>query len=367
MEFDCYQHYFLDDFDTEEDFYKSTAPSEEIWKKFELLPSPPMSPAWTPSGATMHLSSGDKLSWLSKILGQDEELEGQFIPKTDELLGNRSSIVIQDCMWSCFPVSSHMEKVNERLSTAQTHLPLTPHISVKTSKTQCTSPDVSLAGTLATDLVDPTAVLTFPANSCRKQVSSGSESRSDSSDDEEEIDVVTVESKQSRARLAGGRKPVTITVRADSCPKRFHVSIHRQQHNYAARSPDCDPEDEEESEDEPQSKRTCLESSHHLGSQSPSSSDSPQSSDTEHTDRRQNHNFQERKRRRALRSRFMALRDQIPGLVESTKTPKVTILDQAIKYLLKLHTREKQQIQEKKHLKARQQQLVRRLTNLKRS
>jgi len=377
MELDWFQHYFLDDFDTEEDFYKSTAPSEDIWKKFELLPTPPMSPTRTLSGAALHPSSGDKRSWLSKVLGQDEECEGQFIPDTEELFGNLSSIIIQDCMWSSFSASKQLEKVNGRLSAAaQTSVPPVAQISMRPSKAQCVSPGGPLA-TSATDCVDPAAVLTFPANSCRKPASSGSESRSDSSDDEEEIDVVTVESKQNRVRLVNVRKPVTITVRADPCPKRFHMSVHRQQHNYAARSPDSEPEpeeeeeEEEEYEEEPQSKRTCTASSQHLGSLScvshlSSPSETPQNSDTEDTDRRRNHNFLERKRRNDLRSRFLALRDQIPGL-ESAKTPKVAILTQATEYLTELHTREKRQLQERKRLKARQQQLLRRLSELKRS
>lgn len=200
-------------------------------------------------------------------------------------------------------------------------------------------------------------------------------------DDEEEIDVVTVESKQNRARLVNVRKPVTITVRADPCPKRFHMSVHRQQHNYAARSPDSElepdddeddeEEEEEDYEDEPQSKRACTASGQHSSSsgrvsQPTSPSETPQTSDAEDTDRRRNHNFLERKRRNDLRSRFLALRDQIPGL-ESAKTPKVAILTQATEYLMELHTREKRQLQEKKRLKSRQQQLLRRLSDLKRS
>uniref|UniRef100_A0A1A7YNZ3 V-myc myelocytomatosis viral oncogene homolog 1, lung carcinoma derived (Avian) a n=1 Tax=Iconisemion striatum TaxID=60296 RepID=A0A1A7YNZ3_9TELE len=292
MEFDCYQPYFFDALDMEEDFYKSTAPSEDIWKKFELLPTPPMSPH-----RTMQLSPGDKLSWLSMVLGQDEDWGAQFLSDAED----HRAHIIQDCI-------------------------------------------------------------------CRKPASSGSESRSDSSDDEEEIDVVTVESKQNRMRLV--RKPVTLTVRADPCPKRFHVSVHRQQHNYAARSPESDPEpdeddDEEEEDDddyeeEPHSKRTCAAS--YLQPASPS--DSSQNSDVEDTDRRRNHNFLERKRRNDLRSRFLALRDQIPGL-ESAKAPKVAILTQATEYLVELHIREKRQLQEKKRLKSRQQQLLRRLTELK--
>lgn len=194
--------------------------------------------------------------------------------------------------------------------------------------------------------------------------------------------MVTVENKQNRMRLVNVRKSVTVTVRADPCPKRFHMSVHRQQHNYAARSPDSDPEpeeeededeeeEEEESDDEPQSKRTRTTSSQNTGYlscvlQTVSSSETPQNSDAEDTDRRRNHNFLERKRRNDLRSRFLALRDQIPGL-ESAKTPKVAILTHATDYLEELCTKEKRQVQEKKHLKRRQQQLLRRLSELKRS
>ncbi|XP_016388602.1 protein L-Myc-1b-like [Sinocyclocheilus rhinocerous] len=140
------------------------------------------------------------------------------------------------CITSSFSASQQLEKVvSERLScSAQSKL---------SSKAQCVPADNSLA----TDCVDPAAVLTFPlSSSCKKQVSSGSESRTDSSDDEE-IDVVTVEHKQNKSRLVNARKPVTITVRADPydpCMKRFHISIHQQQHNYAARSPDSYPEEE---------------------------------------------------------------------------------------------------------------------------
>lgn len=377
MEFDCYQPYFYEYLDTEEDFYKSTAPSEDIWKKFELLPTPPMSPTRTPS-------PGDHLSWLTKVLGQEEECEAPFLPDTQQLLGNLSSHIIQDCMWSCFSASKQLEKVSGRASSAaQTGAaPPVPQITVRPGgKAQCVSPGALLAtAAAATDCVDPAAVLTYPASSCRKPASSGSESRSDSSDDEEEIDVVTVENKQSRVRLVNVRKPVTIRVRADPCPKRFHMSVHRQQHNYAARCPDSEPEPEEDEEEEdeededeegceqPPSKRTCTTTSYKQASSSEptSPSETPQNSDTEDVDRRRNHNFLERKRRNDLRSRFLALRDQIPGL-ESAKTPKVAILTQATEYLMELHSREKRHLQEKKRLRSRQQQLFRKLAELKRS
>uniref|UniRef100_A0A8C2A1R6 MYCL proto-oncogene, bHLH transcription factor b n=1 Tax=Cyprinus carpio TaxID=7962 RepID=A0A8C2A1R6_CYPCA len=85
------------------------------------------------------------------------------------------------------------------------------------------------------------------------------------------------------------------------------------------------------------------------------------------TDKRKTHNFLERKRRNDLRSRFLALRDEIPGLVDCPKTPKVVILTKATEYLRTLHVSDKQKTQEKKQLKKRQQQLLRRLAELKRA
>lgn len=159
MEFDCFQPYFFDDFETEEDFYKSTAPSEDIWKKFELLPTPPMSPA-----RTLPLpfpGERDPLGWLSRLLGPDPEEKDP-----DELFGNLSSNIIQDCMWSSCSASKQLEK-----GSGGTPVPVA-HISVRPATALCSA---------ATDCVDPAAVLTIPAAPCRKPASSGSESRSDSS------------------------------------------------------------------------------------------------------------------------------------------------------------------------------------------
>lgn len=246
--------------------------------------------------------------------------------------------------------------------------------------------------------------------------------------------MVTVEHKQQRKprRLVNTRKPVTITVRADPLDpgmKRFHISIHQQQHNYAAPSPDTLP-----TPPEPPRKRVRQEAlsqatqphqnfhyhqprpghapqnldsrkshlvvtgvrseSPNFSASSPTSSmspssppssssshsqsspskphsfshlSSPQSSDCEDTDKRKAHNFLERKRRNDLRSRFLSLRDEIPGLADCPKTPKVAILTRATEYLQQLHTSERQKAQERKQLKARQLQLLQRLAQLKRS
>lgn len=431
---DHYQHYFYDDHDPDEDFFKSTAPSEDIWKKFELVPTPPMSPIRAVEGSArvgmLYPSLGDKLEWVSQFLGQDDEQQDtpcRVTPAT-ESFGNLSSIIIQDCMWSGFSAGQQLERVvaaGERQAKLAGAPVVTPSAVGKGG--QCGAGDAPSLTGLAADCVDPGAVFTFPlSGASKKQVSSGSESHSESSDDdddkeedEEEIDVVTVEHKQQRKprRLVNSRKPVTITVRADPLDpgmKRFHISIHQQQHNYAAPSPDTVPP-----APEPPRKRVrpeaaahgalnCLQPQHghaplNLDSRkchrsespnfcaspppsspspsSPSSSSqtspvkslppshlsSPQSSDCEDTDKRKAHNFLERKRRNDLRSRFLSLRDEIPGLADCPKTPKVAILTRATEYLQQLHASEKQKTLERKQLKAKQLQLLQRLAQLKRS
>ncbi|KAM4724698.1 protein L-Myc-1b [Anableps anableps] len=448
---DHYQHYFYDDHDPDEDFFKSTAPSEDIWKKFELVPTPPMSPIRLPAEGSGKVgllcpSLGDKLEWVSQFLGQEDEhnqqqqLHAQELPcklaTNGDSFGNLSSIIIQDCMWSCFSAGQQLERVvGERPRLGAGGNVSSP------GRTQGALTDTGVTGGLAADCVDPAAVLTFPLpGGCKRQVSSGSESHTDSSDDEdeneedeEEIDVVTVDHKQQRKprRLVATRKPVTITVRADPHDpgtKRFHISIHQQQHNYAAPSPDTLPAAPEPARKKvrqefpapatqpaqnsfhnqprpghaplnldsrksqttaagvrsespnlsassptsslsPSSPPSSSASSSHqsLPSKPPSHLSSPQSSDCEDTDKRKAHNFLERKRRNDLRSRFLSLRDEIPGLADCAKTPKVAILTRATEYLQQLHAAERQKTQERKQLKARQLQLLQRLALLKRS
>lgn len=455
-DYDSLQPYFYYD-NEEEDFYpqqlQPPAPSEDIWKKFELLPTPPLSPSRRPSLSSLFPSTADQLEMVTEFLG-DDVVNQSIICDADYSQTFLKSIIIQDCMWSGFSAGQQLERVvGERCASCPgtgTAAKVAAGSTVPSpGRAQCAPADAPALSGLAADCVDPAAVLTFPlTGGCKKQVSSGSESHSDSSDDkedkdddEEEIDVVTVEHKQQRKprRLVNTRKPVTITVRADPLDpgmKRFHISIHQQQHNYAAPSPDTLPQPSE-----PPRKRVRQEASTHaahhphqnshyyqprhghaplnldsrkshvtvagvrsespnLSASSPTSStspssppssssssssssshsqsspskphsfshlSSPQSSDCEDTDKRKAHNFLERKRRNDLRSRFLSLRDEIPGLADCPKTPKVAILTRATEYLQQLHAGERQKAQERKQLKARQLQLLQRLAQLKRS
>uniref|UniRef100_A0A9L0TMG0 Myc proto-oncogene protein n=1 Tax=Equus caballus TaxID=9796 RepID=A0A9L0TMG0_HORSE len=361
MDFDSYQHYFYD-YDCGEDFYRSTAPSEDIWKKFELVPSPPTSPPWglVPGAGDLVPGIGSPEPWPGGGAGDEVESRGH-----SKAWGrNYASIIRRDCMWSGFSARERLERaVSDRLAAGapRGNPPKTP-----------AAPDC--APSLETGNPAPAApcVLGEP----KTQACSGSESPSDS--EGEEIDVVTVDKRQS----LGVRKPVTITVRADPldpCMKHFHISIHQQQHNYAARFPpescsqggasESGPQEEALERDAPEEKED--EADEEIVSPPPVESEAPQSchpkpvsSDTEDVTKRKNHNFLERKRRNDLRSRFLALRDQVPTLASCSKAPKVVILSKALEYLQALVGAEKRMATEKRQLRCRQQQLQKRIAYL---
>ncbi|KAM7138596.1 protein L-Myc [Macrochelys suwanniensis] len=351
MEFDSYQHYFYDH-DSEEDFYRSTAPSEDIWKKFELVPTPPMSPLCSAGGKACCPGAAERSDWC--LAGEEPE----YLIHPGEIFGNLSAFVLQDCMWSGFSSArERLEKVmTEKLSTGTQRV--NPH---KPSFAQ----DFGFNNSVS-ECVDPAAVFPCPlAENKHPPASSGAERPCDS--EGEEIDVVTVEKRQSLSM----RKPVTITVRADPldpCMKHFHISIHQQQHNYAARSPP-DPCSHEEASEKEIKEEPLSSPEQATESSSPEpcllKTGSAPSSDSEDMAKRKNHNYLERKRRNDLRSRFLALRDQVPGLANCPKTPKVVILSKASEYLQSLVSAERRMAVEKRQLKLRQHQLLKRIAHLK--
>ncbi|XP_054855315.1 protein L-Myc [Eublepharis macularius] len=321
-----HQPYFFEADWQAEDFHRSSAPSEDIWKKFELVPAPP----------------------LLLAAGSARE-EADHLLEPGGLLGNLSAFVLRDCMWSGL---SARERLGKALAEKRAGPAAKPSFG----------PDLGLGG----ECVDPAAVFPCPLADGKGPASSCSDSPSES--EGEEIDVVTVEKRQS----LGVRKPVTITVRADPsdpCTKCFHISIHQQQHNYAARSPPeansqgealaKDTLEEEEDGVSPRSPGQVVESF------SPHSFLSAPSSDSEDITKRKNHNYLERKRRNDLRSRFLALKDQVPDLANCSKTPKVVILSKAAEYLQSLISTEQRMAAEKKCLKLRQHQLLKQISHLR--
>ncbi|NXA92358.1 MYCL protein, partial [Melanocharis versteri] len=354
MELDSYQHYFYDH-DAQEDFHRSTAPSEDIWKKFELVPTPPLSPLGTPGEKGCCSAAEERPGWLSRYCLAGEEPE--YLIGTGQIFGNLSAFILKDCMWSGFSARERLEKaMTEKLSTGTQRA--NPH---KPSFAQ----DFGFSSSVS-ECVDPAAVFLCPLAESKIPASSGSEGQSDS--EGEEIDVVTVDKRQSLSL----RKPVTITLRADPldpCMKRFHISVHQQQHNYAARSPpdSCPPPEspqQDQEEDEPPSAVQLAPATTLPEPGLPKPGSSP-GSDSEDVAKRKNHNYLERKRRNDLRSRFLALRDQVPGLASCPKTPKVVILSKSSEYLQSLISAERRMAAEKRQLQLRQTQLLKRIAHLK--
>ncbi|XP_076128661.1 N-myc protein [Alosa pseudoharengus] len=291
MEFDSLQPCFYPD---EDDFYFCGPPSEDIWKKFELLPTPPLSPSRAAlPGATGDIGSAtgvdctlppglgltDPLDWASELflLPEDDiwgapegDLFGSAMDSTNE-----NSIIIQDCMWSGFSAREKLERVvNEKLGLGKATVGPVTGSSGACSKnaTSVKAPADTELNSSISECVDPAVVFPFPVhkrnsgssktmggqtgtvispavNSVQDDTLSDSDDDDDDDDDEddddeddedddeedEEIDVVTVEKRRLGWSGAGGvvsKPPVELILKRSAA-----ASLHQEQHNYAAPSP----------------------------------------------------------------------------------------------------------------------------------
>ncbi|XP_061560894.1 N-myc protein isoform X2 [Phycodurus eques] len=224
MEFDSLQPCFYPD---EDDFYfcgpDSAPPGEDIWKKFELLPTPPLSPsraalpgepaAAPPEADLLGFGLGDPLDWASELLllpeddiwGASDDLD-LFGSALDT---NPNSIILQDCMWSGFSAREKLERaVTEKLGKAITSAtatvtapaPATTATAVAAAagrRDVCVKAPEAVSRNAASECVDPAVVFPFPVN---KKSGSGDSNagvsastthgsaHSDSEDEEEEED-----------------------------------------------------------------------------------------------------------------------------------------------------------------------------------
>uniref|UniRef100_A0A3P9CR61 Transcriptional regulator n=1 Tax=Maylandia zebra TaxID=106582 RepID=A0A3P9CR61_9CICH len=388
-DYDYLQPYFYYD-DEEEDFYpqqfQPPAPSEDIWKKFELLPTPPLSPSRRPSLSSLDLSIADQLEMVTEFLG-DDVVNQSIICDSDYSQTFLKSIIIQDCMWSGFSAAAKLKKVvSERLASL--------HAARKES---AAGDGAELAGPLnssylqdlntsASECIDPSVVFPYPVAETPKQSagtppskdlgldtppnSSGSssscsdseeEDEEDEQEEEEEIDVVTVEKRQVVKRCDSS--PLETRHPSPLVLKRCHVSTH--QHNYAAH-----PSMRHE---QPAVKRLKLESSgggassHSRVLKQISSNrkcSSPRTSDTEDYDKRRTHNVLERQRRNELKLSFFALRDEIPEVANNEKAAKVVILKKATECIYSMQSDEQRLLSLKEQLRRRSEQLKQRLAHL---
>lgn len=411
-EYDSLQPYFYYD-NEEEDFYpqqlQPPAPSEDIWKKFELLPTPPLSPSRRPSLSSLFPSTADQLEMVTEFLG-DDVVNQSIICDADYSQTFLKSIIIQDCMWSSFSAAAKLEKVvSERLASlnAARKEPAAGEgaepagAAAAAAAWRLNSSYLQDLNTSASECIDPSVVFPYPIAETPKQSSgsppskdlgldtppnsgSSSSSCSDSEDedgdddeedqeeeDEEEIDVVTVEKRQAVKRCdpspPENRHPSPLVL------KRCHVSTH--QHNYAAH-----PSMRHE---QPAVKRLKLESSggaaaggggggggHSRVLKQISSNrkcSSPRTSDTEDYDKRRTHNVLERQRRNELKLSFFALRDEIPEVANNEKAAKVVILKKATECIYSMQTDEQRLLSLKEQLRRKSELLKQRLAQLQSS
>uniref|UniRef100_A0A8B9ULB8 Transcription regulator Myc N-terminal domain-containing protein n=1 Tax=Anas zonorhyncha TaxID=75864 RepID=A0A8B9ULB8_9AVES len=114
MERDPSPHYFYDH-DTGEDFHRSTAPSEDIWKKFELVPTPPRSPLGSPGDKGWGGGAEERAGGPARHGPAAEEPE--YLLGPGPIFGNLSAFILRDCMWSGFSARERLEKaMTEKLA-----------------------------------------------------------------------------------------------------------------------------------------------------------------------------------------------------------------------------------------------------------
>ncbi|XP_076600226.1 transcriptional regulator Myc-2-like [Chaetodon auriga] len=388
-DYDTIQPYFLLDGE-EEDFYLPPrsqllpGPGEDIWKKFELLPTPPLSPSRRPSLSDVPLSAAEHLEVVSDLLDEDRNPSAAFL----------QSFIIQDCMWSSsFAAATKLEKVvSERLAslrarrdssaTSNTNTTADRAADQQAGRSQVNTGYLQDLHTAATDCINPSVVFpysTLSERSCHGAAMeasselcvdspplSSSDSESDEEEEEEEeeeedgeedeeVDVVTVDRRKALRRWDASSRP-------DASPlvlKRSHINIH--QHNYAAPQPAA-------SHQQPAGKRMKAERSCPAAVAARQSGGrrcwSPRS-DGEDDDKRRTHNVLERQRRNELKMSFLTLRDEVPAVANNEKAAKVMILKKATEFIAEVREDERRLLAMKDELRKRNRELKHRLEQLR--
>ncbi|XP_061437215.1 N-myc proto-oncogene protein-like [Lethenteron reissneri] len=228
------------------DWHQSTLPSEDIWKKFELLPPAPDGANSTPTPPP----SGDP----SREGGEVASRGHVWDPAGGSGVGAVGAMLLRDCMWSS--AASSARATPGRLAPADKSAPPPPAVSRAV-------PSPAAAAVPAEMLPFEPGGRHLPAEGREDgetvvggAMSPGNETRSDSDNDDDaedgEIDVVTVE-KWSHAKASVALRAVHNTntapryndnnrrqrqqQRRRPAPPPSTPPVHQQQHNYAAPSP----------------------------------------------------------------------------------------------------------------------------------
>ncbi|XP_060901477.1 transcriptional regulator Myc-B-like [Labrus mixtus] len=382
-DYDTVQPYFLLDGE-EEDFYLPPCrqflpgPDEDIWKKFELLPTPPLSPSRRPSLPDVPLSAAEHLEAVTDLLDEDCNPSAALL----------QSFIIQDCMWSSsFAAATKLERVvSERLASLRARRDSSAANSTDSAaadqqvcssrvttgylkdlhaaSTDCIDPSVVFPCTTLSGLSEDGGAMEVVSELCLDSPplsSSDSESEEEEEEEEEEeaeedveIDVVTVDRRNVSQRSDNSS-------RASSSPavlKRSHINIH--QHNYAAQQPSASAQQPAGKRFKPQSVCQTLKQS-----DGGRRCWSPRSDGEDNEDKRRTHNVLERQRRNELKMSFLALRDEIPALEKNDRAAKVVILKKAAEYIEEVKEHERRLLTTKEELRRRSRELRHRLKQLR--
>ncbi|XP_014671666.1 PREDICTED: myc protein-like [Priapulus caudatus] len=364
--------------------------SEDMWKKFELLPTPPLSP--------MHGSDDEAPDLVKPFddLTTIDDLIATFEDSVKPCTGLDSSFLrsplIQDCMWSVGYSIEDLVAKPARKTNSKSTLYRNGDGATRTISTcdddYTNSVALPVAATAAsekqeyssTECVDPAQVFPYPYNSdhsysCRSSSSgsctnpsspsstTGSDRRKavppgvqTPSDSEEEIDVVTVERKAAAAVARTKTLPRSVQrQQAHACKLKeqlLQVAQMAKQHNTTLKiggatvrsSPQKRGRDA--FSDATAAKRMRAAATVMLtppGSRGGSRPSSRSCSDSEEgggsgSDGRMkaSHNDLERRRRNELKCSFYSLRDCVPELCRQERTPKVAILKKATEFAREL-------------------------------
>lgn len=296
--------------------YSTPVPTHDIWKKFELLPTPPRSPSRSPPHSPVDFDSfqgdycsvADTLQIVSDILDEDS-CSPAPLATVEISLNSLKSKLIQDCMWngSNYESTLDFKVLAATLNTEDLY------------ETPCSTPPP--VEYVSSDCVDPATVFPYPINESHQNLC-GSHTLSDS---EEEIDVVTIE-KPKRKRLP--------QVTDEPPAKRIKPVAMKPKAALSAASP-------------------TKESRKDLKRQNSSTSD-----EEGDISKRATHNVLERKRRNDLKTSFHILREEVPEIKDNERAPKGTILRKAKDYVDKLNKDETRLLAELAKERRRNEELL---------
>ena len=142
-----YFHLEKDEVETEA-YSISTVPTHDIWKKFELLPTPPRSPSRSPRSSPIDFA--DTLQSVSDNL---DNCSVAPLTTVENSLSCLKSKLIQDCMWNA---SNYNERSSEsmKFTTAPNNELL--------YETPCSTPPP--VEYVSSECVDPSTVFPYPVN-----------------------------------------------------------------------------------------------------------------------------------------------------------------------------------------------------------